>query len=101
MAADLPLVTSSPRNLVEVKAITALVILVRAIGRAFRRLLLVGDGRGGSINRRACEGARTGEAGAGAHAPALVQAAFFSSVSGWKDLPSWRTWTPAVICENP
>jgi hypothetical protein len=33
--------------------------------------------------------------------PAPTQAALFSSESGWKDLPTWRIWTPAVICENP
>src|SRR5215472_11048763 len=44
---------------------------------------------------------RRREAGAGAHAPAPTQAALFSSESGRKDLPSWRIWTPAVICENP
>jgi hypothetical protein len=37
------------------------------------------------------------EAGAGAHAPAPAQAAFFSSDSGWKDLPTWRICTPVVI----
>ena len=45
MAADLPHIRSPPRNPAEVKAVAALVILVRAIGQAFRRLLLVaGDG---------------------------------------------------------
>src|SRR5208282_3135688 len=43
MAADPPLIRSSSRNLVKVKSITALVILVRAIGRAFRWLLLVAE----------------------------------------------------------
>ena len=40
-------------------------------------------------------------AGPGAQVPRRRQAALFSGGTDRTEEPTWRSWTPAVICEKP